>query len=251
MAHKMAHKRIILALHSLFGYNTDMIWSITSLLSDPLGTLKQLACMLPVILLSLTLHEWGHAYAAYKCGDPTAYNLGRMTLNPFAHIDPIGFVSMLLFGFGWAKPVPVNSRNYRNYKKGEAIVSLAGVFMNLVLVFAFSALTLFFWYLGTKMDAEWLDSDVLWTVLTYGIMINVVLMLFNLIPLYPLDGYHVFELIFARRLPAKVFFFLRRYGQFILIGLLVVMHFVGFSPASQLTMLILRGLSALARLWFA
>lgn len=220
-------------------------------MSDPIGTLKQLACLIPVILLSLTLHEWGHAFAAHKCGDDTAKNLGRMTMNPFAHLDPIGFVSMLLFGFGWAKPVPVNSRNFRSYKKGEAIVSLAGVFMNFLLVIAFSILTMLFLYLAYNRDYTWLSSDILWNVLAFGIMINVVLMLFNLIPLYPLDGYHVFELIFAKRLPAKVFFFMRRYGQFILIGLLIAMHFFRFSPASKLSSLILDGLTKLAYHWFA
>ena len=119
-----------------------MIWNLSSIIRDPLGTLKTYACLIPVILLSLTLHEWGHAFAAHKCGDDTALNLGRLTLNPFAHLDIIGFFSMLLLGFGWAKPVPVNSRNFRNYKVGEAVVSLAGVLMNLLLAIAFSLLTL-------------------------------------------------------------------------------------------------------------
>ena len=234
-----------------FVYNDGMIWSLSSLLSDPIGTLKQLACLIPVVLLSLTLHEWGHAFAAHKCGDDTAKNLGRMTLNPFAHLDLIGFASMLLFGFGWAKPVPVNSRNFRSYKKGEAIVSLAGVFMNFVLVIAFSILTMFFLYLAYHRSYSWLSSEILWSVLSLGITINIVLMIFNLLPIFPLDGYHIFELLFARILPAKVFLFLRRYGQFILIGLLMLMHFTCFSPASKLSGLVLKGLSELAFRWFA
>ena len=227
-----------------------MIWSLSSLISDPLGTLKQLACLIPVILLSLTLHEWGHAFAAHKCGDDTAKNMGRMTLNPLAHLDPIGFLSMLLFGFGWAKPVPVNARNFRNYRKGEAIVSLAGVLMNFLLVIGFSILTMFFLYLAYTRDYAWLSSEILWSVLVMGVSINIVLMLFNLLPVFPLDGYHVFELLFSRHLPAKVFLFLRRYGQFILIGLLIAMQVFKFSPASKLSSLILSGLSKLAYLWF-
>ena len=116
---------------------------------------------------------------------------------------------------------------------------------------AFSGLTLFFLYLAYNKDYEWLSSEVLWNVLAMGISINVVLMLFNLIPLFPLDGYHVFELLFARILPTKVFLFLRRYGQFILLALLVGMHFLHFSPASKLSTLILNGLLRLANLWFA
>ena len=88
---------------------------------------------LPAIVIAFTLHEWGHAYSAYRMGDPTARNLGRMTLNPLAHIDPIGFLMMVVVGFGWAKPVPVNPNNYRNYRAGELVVSLAGVTVNLIL----------------------------------------------------------------------------------------------------------------------
>ena len=201
---------------------------------DPLTFLKFLACFLPVMLLSFTLHEWGHAYAAHLCGDDTARDLGRMTLNPLKHIDPVGFITILLFGFGWAKPVPVNSRNYRNYKKGEAIVSLAGVTMNLVQVIFFSGLFILFGWMGYRYPYEWLHSDVLWYVIFYGISLNISLMLFNLLPIFPLDGYHIFELLFAKRLPMNVFLFLRRYGSFILIAIFLLMRFADFYPASAL-----------------
>lgn len=211
-----------------------------------MGTLKAYACMIPVILISLTLHEWGHAFAAYKCGDNTARNLGRMSMNPFVHLDILGFLSLLILGFGWAKPVPVNSRNYKNFKRGEAIVSLAGVFMNLMLVLAFSLLTLFFLWMSVHKSYRWLSSEFLWQILYYGISINVTLMLFNLLPLYPLDGYHIFELLFARVLSPKFFFFTRRYGRYILIGLLIIISNIGFSPTSQLSYLIWTNLNSLA-----
>ena len=225
-----------------------ILLNFNSLLQDPIGFLKQLACMLPVMLLSLTLHEWGHAYAAHKCGDDTARNLGRMTLNPLKHIDPIGFLMILLVGFGWAKPVPVNSRNFRNFKRGEAIVSLAGVFMNLLLVLVFSFLFVLFGCLLEKYYDTWISSYYLWLILQYGIILNITLFLFNLLPIYPLDGYHIFELLFARRLPMNVFLFLRRYGQYILIGVLFLMRITDFYPAYKLSVLLM---TALDRLVFA
>ena len=223
-----------------------ILLNLDLLMSDPLEFLKLLGCVLPVMLLSLTLHEWGHAYAAHLCGDNTAKNLGRMTLNPLKHIDPIGFLAILFVGFGWAKPVPVNPRNYRNYKQGEAIVSLAGVTMNLFLAILFSIgfIPLFrMYFLGSY---SWLENGLLITILQYGISLNVVLMLFNLLPIYPLDGYHIFELLFARRLPMNVFLFLRRYGQYILIGILILFRIIGFHPISKLTTLILNQLINLA-----
>lgn len=205
-----------------------MIWNLSSIFSDPLGVLKQLAYMIPVILISLTLHEYGHARVAYLCGDPTAKNLGRMTLNPIAHVDPIGFLSLLLFGFGWAKPVPVNSRNFRNYKRDEALVSLAGVAMNLLLVMIASIVLI---VMGRRFPSAF-SNDALVTILMYFLSLNVTLFVFNLIPIYPLDGYHLFELAFARVLPTKVFWFLRRYGNWILIALLILFSRSGFSPIS-------------------
>ncbi len=203
-------------------------------MQDPIGFLKQLACMLPVMLLSLTMHEWGHAYAAYKCGDDTARNFGRMTLNPLKHIDPIGFLMVLIAGFGWAKPVPVNPRNYRNYKTGEAIVSLAGVTMNFLLAIAFSIALIPLFRMYASGQYSWLENGILIDIIVYGISLNLILMLFNLIPIYPLDGYHIFELLFARRLPMSVFLFLRRYGQYILIGILILFNVIDFHPISDL-----------------
>ena len=101
---------------------------------------------LPGILVGLSFHEWGHAYAAYKRGDPTARNLGRMTVNPLAHIDPLGFLSLLILGFGWAKPVPVSTRNFKSPRKDELIVSLAGITVNLILAEIFIYLILKFLY---------------------------------------------------------------------------------------------------------
>ena len=107
---------------------------IAQLFQNPL----QFLYILPAILIGLTVHEWAHAYAAYRLGDPTAKNLGRMTLNPLAHIDPIGFAMLLLVGFGWAKPVPVSPRNFKHYRRDDIIVSLAGITMNILIAFVFS-----------------------------------------------------------------------------------------------------------------
>ena len=95
---------------------------------------------LPIVLLSLSVHETAHGYAAMKLGDPTARNLGRLTLNPAKHIDPIGFICMVLFGFGWAKPVPINTRYFKNPKRDMALTGLAGPVSNLLLALLFAIL---------------------------------------------------------------------------------------------------------------
>ena len=95
--------------------------------------LISLLMTLPAILIALTFHEAAHGFVAYKMGDRTAYNLGRVTLNPAKHLDPMGFAWMLIFGYGWAKPVPINARNFRDPKKGMAITAIAGPLTNLIL----------------------------------------------------------------------------------------------------------------------
>ena len=111
---------------------------------------------MPIILFALSLHETAHGYIAYKCGDPTAHNLGRLSLNPLRHLDPTGFLMMLLVGYGWAKPVPVNTRYFRNPKRGMALTAAAGPLSNLLLGIISTVLLAFFnvWYYRMQPDAN-------------------------------------------------------------------------------------------------
>ena len=184
---------------------------IAQLFQNPL----QFLYILPAIIIGLTVHEWAHAYAAYRLGDPTARNMGRMTLNPIAHIDPIGFIMLLLVGFGWAKPVPINSRNFKHFKRDDIIVSLAGITMNILVAFVLSFIYVagfLKWGLGT--------NEAFTSIIGSIISINLALAIFNLIPIYPLDGSHVAESLLMHKIP-RVFWFLRQYGQFILLALLL------------------------------
>ena len=197
--------------------------------------LESILYTLPAVLIALTFHEFAHAYVAYKNGDPTARNLGRMTLNPLAHLDVWGFVCMLLVGFGWAKPVPVNPNNYRNYKKGELTVSLAGVTMNLIIGI-----------IGALASAITVNgigaAGKIYFIFKYLCYTNCALMVFNLIPIYPLDGYHVFEVLLGRVISPGVFEFLRKYGQMILLIVIFVGNRSGFSLVGYLTQYVAEGL---------
>lgn len=147
----------------------------------------------PVILLALTVHECAHGYVAYLCGDSTAKAFGRLTLNPAKHLDPIGALCMMLVGFGWAKPVPVNMRNLRKPKRDMVLVSLAGPVSNLLLAFISAAglelIAAFnrdgFYIYDSKLDLLMFFAC---QMLLMMVMLNIGLALFNLIPLPPLDG---------------------------------------------------------------
>jgi len=154
----------------------------------------------PVLLFSVVAHEYAHAEAAYRQGDDTAYMLGRLTLNPLKHIDP--FMTVLLplllyvshagFLFGSAKPVPVNPRKYRNYRRGDIIVSLAGIGANLGLYVTSAVLFAAVGFVGSMLPRLTGSFEILQRMLFYGMFLNLVLAFFNLIPIPPLDGSHVF-----------------------------------------------------------
>jgi len=152
----------------------------------------------PVLLFSMVAHEYAHGYAALRQGDPTAYQLGRLTWNPLKHIDPVMTVILPIltyfgggFLFGGAKPVPVIPRNYRNYRRGDIIVSLAGIATNLVLFVVSVALFALFGWLGRLLPVTNDTFALLQVMMTWGILFNLILAGFNLLPLPPLDGSHV------------------------------------------------------------
>jgi Zn-dependent protease len=165
-----------------------------------LDAIEQLILIAPVLLFSMVAHEYAHGYAAYKQGDTTAYQLGRLTWNPLKHIDP--FMTVLLplmlafLGgpiFGGAKPVPVNPRNYRHYRQGDIIVSLAGVATNVVIAIVSVPLVILVGVAGASVPAMVKPFGILQLMLVQGIFINLILAAFNLMPIPPLDGSHVFK----------------------------------------------------------
>jgi Zn-dependent protease len=189
--------------------------------------MEQLLTALPVLIFSIVVHEVAHGWVARLEGDPTAAMLGRLTLNPIPHLDPIGSIlvpAVLLmtgtgFVFGWAKPVPVNPRNFRNYKRGDILVSLAGVASNFVLAILFT-LMLAAAYWGSRIFP---GATPTWITIIgmaqFGILINFVLILFNLLPIPPLDGSHVMYHLLPPRLGMR-YRELGRYGMIIVFAFL-------------------------------
>lgn len=191
--------------------------------------LNDLILYLPVLLFSVVLHEYAHGWQALKEGDDTAYMLGRLTLNPLPHIDPFGSVLLPVmlallnspFMIGWAKPVPVNPRKYRNYKAGDIRVSLAGIVVNLGLAVIATLLLVVFIRLADVVPSLSPSLEVLGRMMQYGILVNLILAFFNLIPIPPLDGSHVLYHLLPPRLGMQ-YRQLQRYGMLILIMLLMV-----------------------------
>ncbi len=182
-------------------------------------TIIGLLLYLVIILISLSVHELSHGYAAYRCGDATARNLGRLTLNPLAHLDPLGTVMMLLFGFGYAKPVPINPRNFNHYKRDLCIVSFAGPLSNLALSFIGALL---YWLSLMLLPLEAIVSipGSVWCSFCSSFMVaNASLAVFNLLPIPPLDG----SRILSAALPGKIAYYYLKYEQYIMIAMFVLL----------------------------
>jgi Zn-dependent protease len=181
----------------------------------------------PIMLLSLSAHEFAHAWVALKQGDDTAYMLGRVTLNPAAHIDPIGTILFPLIGMltgapllGWAKPVPTNPRKYREYVRGDVLVSLAGVIANAILAVCFGVLAAVLLAVQARMAAPVPVLETATQMMVVGVFANAGLIVFNLLPIPPLDGSHVFYHMLPANLGAS-YRQLYPYGFIILWGLVL------------------------------
>lgn len=174
---------------------------------------------LPGILLGISVHECSHGYAAVRMGDDTPLMQGRITLNPLRHLDPIGFLCLLVFGFGWANPVQINPRNFKNPRRDDALVSLAGPVSNFLVAFLFMGLM----KLADMYLPYTLPNQIVFEVLRSTVYINLVLMAFNLIPIPPLDGHHILGSIGG----AKVWNFYYKYREQLRFALLLLIVFRG------------------------
>jgi Zn-dependent protease len=190
----------------MFGLSTDTIYWIV--------------LAVPTILIASTVHEYAHGWIAYKLGDPTAKAAGRLTLNPIKHIDPLGALCMLLFRFGWSKPVPINEYNFEKRELGTALTALAGPVSNMLLAILAGLVNLIF-----KPDL----NSIFGLILIVFASINISLAVFNLLPIPPLDGHKIVRAL----LPKKIRYYwekLERYSIFI-----IMIFILPISPLSAWT----------------
>ena len=180
--------------------------------------IQELVLRLPVVLFSLTIHEFMHAWTALKCGDDTAYREGRVSFNPLVHLDLLGTVCLIIAPIGWAKPVPVNPSNYGHPRRDDILVSGAGVMANFALGVACALILRFFgydlWHLGEA-------GRIIVQVLYMMSFINFGLAIFNLLPIFPLDGSHILKNLLPLN-AAITYVNYRHYGPYALLGFILV-----------------------------
>lgn len=196
-----------------------MLFSLLNGKLDFYSALSQVLAILLIVFLVLPFHEWAHAFTASKLGDTSIKYRGRLTLNPLAHVDPFGALALLLFGFGWAKPVPIDARNFKNPKLGMALVALMGPVANIVAAIAggliFQAIATFApnFFSGNGF------GYYVYLFLSFYVQVNVSLAVFNLLPIPPLDGSKILFVF----LPDKAVVWFYRYQQFISIILIALL----------------------------
>ena len=175
----------------------------------------------PAALISISVHESAHGYVSYKLGDPTARNLGSITLNPVKHFDLLGFICMVLFRVGWAKPVPVNSRYYKNPRRDMAITAAAGPLSNLIMAFIGG---LGYEIMGRfsfrEANAVFYFCYTLYLFFVIFAQLNVFLAIFNLLPVPPFDGSRIFYIF----LPEKWYFGIMKYERYIMIAVILLLY---------------------------
>ena len=221
---------------------------LTSLLrGDIVSAIVYLISSVFVVFCTLPVHEFAHAFTADKLGDHTARSMGRLTLNPFAHIDWLGAAMILLVGFGWAKPVPVNGYRLHHPKRDMALVALAGPLSNLILGFLMLLLLHAVSALFTALHITGMITLVL-LFFSYAALINIQLAIFNLIPVPPLDGSRILAVL----LPDRLYYKLMQYEQYLYIILMVLLITGALTtPLSFLSTRVYNGLSTLAGLPFS
>ena len=184
--------------------------------------LEALVLLIPTLVFALSFHEFAHAWMAAKCGDNTAARMGRLTLNPMAHLDVMGSLMILFAGFGWAKPVPVDSRLLRNPRTDMMKVAAAGPVSNILLAMA-GGMTLRF------LNGTGLLTEIIQILIIYFTRINITLAVFNMIPIAPLDGSQIFSGLMIQKNPDLVYK-LQMHGPQILMGLILFGMFTNISP---------------------
>jgi len=215
--------------------------SLRSGMGDPKQWLMEKLLLLPGIIIGLSLHEFGHAAVAYKLGDNTPKLQGRVTINPMAHIDWMGLAALFFCGFGWGQPVQINPYNFKHRRRDELFVSLAGVVMNLLVAALFVAIAKVF-VIATGGALNTTITEGIWWIIYYAIQINFVLMIFNLIPCPPLDGFNIIAQI-AGFGNTESYWRIYNYGSWALI-ILIVFGIAGMiiSPCVSVLMNIVWGI---------
>lgn len=236
-----------------------LIQLIRNLFNGDYFSIVNILMVVVVVLISLSVHECAHGLAAYKLGDPTAKSMGRLSLNPKNHLDPVGTLMMLLFGFGWAKPVPINPNYFKNRKRGMAITAFAGPLSNVLMAFlgVFAYHIIYTFAVGTVFtgyDVFWSGAGIArilgksgfvvaaLTLCFYFTNLNLSLAIFNLIPIPPLDGSRILNII----LPEKYYFKVMQYERYIYLAVIFLLftHLLD-TPLSFLVNSIINGFSFL------